>query len=81
MLSYSACDLCDILLSDDLNACRQQLLGVTDNALFVDYVQFEDLKADDLGIWKSTDVKRGDFVVTSGETRFQVESDRRVIPT
>ena len=75
--SYSASDLCDILLSDYLIACRLQLLGVTENASFVidlDYVQFEDLKADDLGVWKSTGIKRGDFVITSErETRFQVE--------
>lgn len=74
--SYSASDLCNILLSDGLNVCRLQPLGVTDNASFVidlDFVQFEDLKADDLGVWKSTGVKRGDFVITSeGETRFQV---------
>ena len=51
--SYSACDVCDILLSDDINACQLQPLGVTDNASFIidlDYVQFEDLKADDLGL-------------------------------
>ena len=36
-------------------------------------MQFEDLKADDLGVWKSTGVKRADVVITSGgETRFQV---------
>ena len=74
--SYSASDLCDILLSDGLNACRLQPLGVTENASFIidlDYVQFEDLKANDLGVWKSTGVKRVDFVITSeGETRFQV---------
>ena len=78
--SYSASDLCDILLSDDLNACRLQPLGVTDNASFVidlDSVQFEDLKADDLGVWKSTGVKRSDFIITSkGETRFQVGRSR-----
>ena len=54
---HNASDLCDILLSDDLNACRLQPLGVTDNFSFIidlDYVQFEDLKADDLGVWKST---------------------------
>ena len=49
---------------------------MTDNFSFIidlDYVQFEDLKADDLGVWKSTGVKRADFVITSGgETRFQV---------
>ena len=59
--SYSASDLCNILLSDDLNVCRLQPLGVTDNASFVidlDFVQFEDLKADDLGVWKSTGVER-----------------------
>ena len=42
---------------------------MTDNFSFIidlDYVQFEDLKADDLGVWKSTGVKRGDFVITSG---------------
>ena len=33
--SYSASDLCDRLLSDDLNAYRLQPLGVTDNASFV----------------------------------------------
>lgn len=78
--SYNASDLCDILLSDDLDACRLQPLEVTTNASFVidlDYVQFEDLKADDLGVWKSTGVKRGDFVITSeGETRFQVGRSR-----
>ena len=46
---------------------------MTDNISFIhvidlDYVQFEDLKADDLGVWKSTGVKRADFVIT----RFQV---------
>ena len=75
-LSYSACDLCDILLSDDINACQLQPLGVTENTSFIidlDYIQFEDLKTDDFGVWKATGVKRGDFVITSnGETRFQV---------
>ena len=39
--SYSASDLCDILLSDGLDACQLQPLGVAENALFVidlDYV-------------------------------------------
>ena len=74
--SYNASELCSILLSDDLNSCRLQPLGVTENASFIidlDYVQFEDLKADDLGVWKSTGVKRSDFVITDeGEIRFQV---------
>ena len=66
---YSASDLCNILLSDDLNVCRLQPLGVTDNASFVIDLDFVHLKADDLGVWKSTGVKRGDFVITSeGET-------------
>ena len=39
----------------------------------LDDVQFEDFKTDDLGIWKSTGVNRGEFVITiEGETRFQV---------
>lgn len=52
-------DLCDILLSYDLSACRLQPMGETDNASFVIdfyYVQFEDLKAYDFGAWKSTGV-------------------------
>lgn len=51
-------------------------MGVTTNATFIidlDCVQFEDLKADDLGVWKSTGVKRVDFVITDeGETIFEV---------
>ena len=71
--SYSASDLCDILLSDDLNVYKLQPLGVTKNAAFVIDLEFEDLKADDLGVWKSTGVKQGDFVITNeSETQFQV---------
>ena len=43
-----------------------------DNASFViDYVEFEDLKADDLEVWKSTSIKWGDFMITTeGKNRF-----------
>ena len=73
--THSASHLSDLLLSDNCNACQSQPLGVTTNASFVidlDCVQFEDLKADDLGVWISTGVKRVNFVITDGETRFEV---------
>ena len=71
---FGASDLCNILLSFEYKACSTRPLGVTENILFVidlDFVHFEDLKADDLGCWKSTGVKRKDFRIASNcETRY-----------
>ena len=54
--------------------CTVQPLGVSQNALFivdVDVVNFEDLKADDLGSWKGTGTKRMYFRVSmSGAIRY-----------
>ena len=52
--------LLDMLLKPDIapeHVCTVQPQGVLQNALFivdVDVVNFEDLKADDLGSWKGT---------------------------
>ena len=60
------------LLSKDMDmarVCKIQPLGVSRNAVFlvdVDAVAFGDLKADDLGSWKSTGTKRTYFRFTSG---------------
>lgn len=49
---------------DTSRVCKVQPLGVTQNALFLidlDEVHFNDLKADDLGSWKTTGTKRSHF--------------------
>ena len=56
--------LIDILLKPNMppkHVCTVQPLGVSQNALFivdVDVVNYEDLKADDLGSWKGTGTKK-----------------------
>jgi len=74
---YPVHELIDILLKPDLppeHVCTVQPLSVTQNAAFVvsiDSVEFEDLKADDLGSWKGTGTKRMYFrVLQSGAVRF-----------
>ena len=51
--------------------CTVQPLGVTENASFVIYidaVNFDDLKADDLGVWSPTGTKRTYFRFTQSGT-------------
>ena len=54
--------------------CTAQPLGVAENAAFVisiDSIDFEDLKADDLGLWKGTGTKKTYFrFLSSGTIRF-----------
>ena len=65
------------LLNSDLNrreVCHVQPLGVSENATFiidVDSVNFEDLKADDLGSWTTTGTKTCYF-------RFSSSGDLRI---
>lgn len=57
--------------SDSSRICRVQPMGVTRNSLFqidLDAVQFEDLKADDLGSWMATGTKRTHFRYTQNNT-------------
>lgn len=62
--------LIDILLKPNMppeHVCAVQPLGVSQNALFIidiDVVNFEDLKADDLGSWKGTGTKKLYFRVS-----------------
>lgn len=66
---YLATELIDILMSDSISdekVCRVQPLGVNHNCTFVmdlDSVSIEDLKADDLGSWKSNGTRRMYFQV------------------
>ena len=69
--------LLDILLKSNMeprHVCTVQPLGVSQNALFIidiDVVNFDDLKADDLGSWKGTGTKRMYFRVSlSGAIRY-----------
>lgn len=58
------------LLAKDLDegcVCKVQPLGVVKNSVFiidVDAVDFGDLKADDLGVWRATGTKRTYFRFT-----------------
>ena len=70
----------DTLLNPDIpsgHICTVQPLAVTQNAVFVvdiDSVNFEDLKADDLGSWAGTDTKKTYFrVLPSGDVRYFVK--------
>ena len=68
------------LLKPDIpseHICTVQALAVTQNAVFVvdvDSVNFEDLKADDLGSWTGTGTKKTYFrVLPSGDVRYSVK--------
>ena len=62
------------LLSKDLDlsrVCKVQPLGIVKNTIFlidIDSVGFGDLKADDLGSWKSTGTKRTYFRYTTSNS-------------
>ena len=64
----------NILLKADLDerkVCGVQPLSVTENSCFVvdiDAVEFQDLKADDLGTWSTTGTKRTFFRFTRSGT-------------
>ena len=61
---YSVGDLVNILLKSDLDlskVCSVQPLSVTENSCFVvdiDSIDFDDLKADNLGAWSTTGTKK-----------------------
>ena len=67
----------DVLLTSSMpleHVCKVQPLGVSENAVFLvdlDVINFEDLKADDLGSWKGTGTKKTYFrVLPSGAIRY-----------
>jgi len=68
--AHSVGELVNVLLKSDIDqqrVCTVQPLGVTENASFVvdiDTVHFDDLKADDLGVWSPTGTKRTYFRFT-----------------
>jgi len=69
--------LVDALMTSSMppeRVCTVQPLGVSQNAAFVvdvDEIDFEDLKADDLGSWKGTGTKRTHFrVLSSGAIKY-----------
>ena len=73
---YHIGDIVNILLKPDLDqrkVCTVQPLGVMENSCFVvdvDAVEFQDLKADDLGAWSTTGTKKSFFRFTpSGNLR------------
>lgn len=71
---YPLGDLVNILLKPDLDECKVcavQPLSVTENACFVvdvDSVDFQDLKADDLGAWTGTGTRKSFFRFSSSGT-------------
>ena len=64
---YPVGDLIRILLQSDMadqKVCTVQPLGVSENAAFivdVETVDYQDLKADDLGSWRPTGTKKSYF--------------------
>ena len=70
---YPVDRLIDTLLASEMDTsrvCKVQPLGVSQNAVFLidlDQVHFNDLKADDLGSWKTTGTKRSNFRFTQGQ--------------
>ena len=64
--------------------CTVQPLGVSENATFivdVETVNYEDLKADDLGSWHPTGTKRAYFRFSSDETLRVSEKCPRNMPS
>ena len=68
--------LIDVILNPDIGpdkTCSVQPLGVMQNAAFlidIDTVEFDDIKADDLGSWKATGNKKCYFRVLSGAVKY-----------
>ena len=66
-VGYSLSDIVDILMRESIpedKVCKVQPLGVSRNCSFIidlDSVSIEDLKADDLGSWKSNGTRRSYF--------------------
>lgn len=66
-IGYTLSELVDILMSESLpeeKVCKIQPLGVNRNCTFImdlDSVSTEDMKADDLGSWKSNGTRRSYF--------------------
>lgn len=84
---YPVGDLVNILLKSDLcgrKVCTVQPLGVSENATFivdVETVNYEDLKADDLGSWHPTGTKRSYFRFSSDGTLRVSEKCPRNMPS
>ena len=81
-VSYSVDKLARVLFNpNDSQVCHVQPMGVTRNASFiidVDDVEFCDLKADDLGSWKSNGTKATSFQLSaSGAVKILSSKDRR----
>ena len=61
---YPILKIIDVLLMSSMPLeciCTVQPLGVSQNAMFlvdIDVINFGDLKADDLGLWKGTGTKK-----------------------
>ena len=70
---YSLPHLVDILMSGSVSqevVCKVQPLGVSKNRTFLidlDSVSIDDLRADDLGSWKSTGTRRSYFEITKAK--------------
>ena len=67
---YPVGDIVTFLLSEsnEFKRCTTQPLGVAENATFLldlDYVNYQDLKADDLGVWVPTGTKKVFFRFSS----------------
>ena len=80
-VGYSVDKLAQVLLNPkDDQVCHVQPMGVTRNASFiidVDDVEFSDLKADDLGSWKSNGTKATLFRLSaSGAVKMKSSKDR-----
>ena len=65
--SFLTKEVAKVLMSPDVNTvCHVEPMGMTKNATFlidVDDIAFTDLKADDLGTWKSTGTKSTYFSI------------------
>jgi len=64
----------DTLLVSSEQICKVRPLGVSQNAVFlvdIDVIEFRDLKADDLGLWRGTGTKKTHFrLLPSGSIRY-----------
>ena len=87
MSGYPVGDLVKILLKSDMagrKVCTVQPLGVNENAAFiidVECVDHQDLKADDLGLWRSTGTKKSYFRFSPDGTLRVSEKRPRSIPS
>ena len=73
-IGYSLSELVEILMNESVQesqVCRIQPLGVSRNCTFImdlDEVSVEDMRADDLGVWKSNGTRRSYFKLNRKHT-------------